>query len=122
MPLPVGLWKANVNGAECELHINEAGGLVTGSLLNEEIHGSWNETAQSVSFVSLDRSHPPDTFRGFYAGYLFSTPRDAQPGRDILWTLCGTLHATPQWYSSVFRNAHPLRNVFGWYAQISQIL
>ena len=123
MPLPIGTWKITVNGAEGALEINEAGGLVTGLLMTEAIDGSWNETAQCLSFVSLAQlSATAFQFRGFYVGYLFSTPRAVQPGQDILWTLCGVVHATPQVESPAYGQAHPLRNVFGWHAQRGQVL
>lgn len=128
MPLPVGTWKINVNGAHGELKITEAAGVVNGSLstdsggTSEMIYGSWNETAQSLSFVSFSGGITLQQFTSYFTGYLFTTPRQAQPGEDLTWTLCGIVSSVPGANTAALGGVHHLRNSFGWYATKNQVL
>ncbi|HEX6125979.1 MAG TPA: hypothetical protein VFZ23_11460 [Pyrinomonadaceae bacterium] len=113
------------------------------------IAGFWNEVAQSISFhtmipdsgaVIIDPStgqplidpntggaipmpQPPSEFRS-YRGYLFSTPPRPSPGQDITLTLTGEVQADA---SGGAANASPIsassrRNVFGWFAQMNEVI
>jgi hypothetical protein len=128
---------------------NLSGGLsefIGGSFLS--IAGFWDEVAQSISFhtvtpdsgsVIIDPStgEPlidpntggpipvpvrPADFRS-YRGYLFSTPPHPSPGQDITLTLAGDVLAD----GSASSNSSPInassrRNVFGWFAQIREVV
>jgi hypothetical protein len=122
MPLPVGDWNANVNGTEGVLTIEplSAQGLFDGSLLGEAIQAAWDESSQSITFISFSVGGI-DRFRALYSGCLFSTPPNPEPGRDIVWTLCGNATAVSQSGTPVVP-AHARRTIFGWTAQIRQVI
>ena len=113
------------------------------------IAGFWDEVSQSISFhtqapfsdaVIIDPSTgsplidpntggpipvpvaPPD-FRS-YRGYLFSTPPQPGPGEDITLTLTGDVQADGSGSASTGSpiTASSRRNVFGWFAQIREVI
>ena len=123
MPLPVGNWKANVNGTEGALEIRTPSeqGLFEGALLNKPIKGVWNEGGQTIAFYAvLPGGGEMARFQAFFSGCLFSTPPNPEPGRDRDFTLCGIASTLPQTdYEPM--PAHARRTTFGWMAQIRQI-
>lgn len=130
MPLPAGSWSANVNGVELGLKLGaiQDDGSFRGSLQNETIEGWWDEVSQSVTFrsgefVATGPNTPEDAtrFRGLYTGYLFRTPPTPSAGQDVEWTLVGSVVTTPPW-PSVFTAGTARRHVFGWFAQLKQIV
>jgi hypothetical protein len=128
MSLPYGDWKAIVNGAETPLRIDppDAQGVFTGQIFGGRIKGFWSEAAQKIQFASyaeLGAGAQSPVF-GIFEGYLFRTPANPEPGRDITVTLVGSLHASAQ-----AMDAHALpevvpsarRSTFGWIAQIAEV-
>lgn len=130
MPLPTGKWTVNLNGTEGELRIDmmNVDGSFTGSLIATAITGFWNEITQTISFelgmpeliVPIGAVQPQAT-RGHFVGYLFSTPAAPVPGSDIKWTLTGFVSFPP---GQGIGLAQPTsrRDVFGWFAEITQIV
>lgn len=111
------------------------------------IVGFWDEVAQSISFHLLNTTPGPiivdatgqpiiDPSTGMpmtmppqlaefrsYKGYLFSTPPHPTPGQDIMLTLAGDVRvdaAAPFNGSPI--NGSSRRNVFGWFAQIEEVI
>lgn len=130
MPRPAGSWSANINGVETELKLGaiQADGSFRGSVQNESIEGWWDEVSQSVTFragefVATGANTPEDAtrFRGLYTGYLFGTPPTPAAGQDVEWTLAGSVVTTPPW-PSTFAPGTARRRVFGWFAQLKQIV
>ena len=95
MALPYGDWTATVNGAETILHIDppDAQGVFTGQIFGGRIKGFWNEAAQKIQFASYAEEGGGTTSPvfGIFEGYLFRTPLNPAPGRDVTATLVGSL-------------------------------
>ena len=93
MPLPLGSWKANVNGHDVELVLPsppDAIGMVRGQLSGEPLRGFWNEAAQEITFdVLLAVEEQVQVFATF-TGVLFRS-QNAEPGRDVTATITGHL-------------------------------
>jgi hypothetical protein len=130
MSLKIGEWKLNENGLESTLIIDKLNadtGEISGMVAGEKFTGLWDETSRTISFavyLSGGTVPPPGSgqiiFGQFFKGFLFSTPRNPTPGQDVLWTLTGTLQVTdlpPA--QNLGGNAR--RNVFGWFAQITEV-
>src|SRR5437588_12967736 len=97
MPLPTGVWKANVNGTEAELSIeapNQQGTFV-GRFFGIDLRGFWDEFSQTISFT-LTVITPPTGIPvvASFKGYLFRSPPNPEPGRDVVTTLTGSLQMT----------------------------
>jgi hypothetical protein len=130
MSLKIGEWKMNENGVEAALQINNVNpdnGEVTGSIGGVgEFVGVWDETSRTitlacpVSFVALPVGAPPLPPPRVYKGFLFSTPRNAAPGQDVVWTLAGFVQFTDV-ASAVGVGGNARRTVFGWFAQITEV-
>jgi hypothetical protein len=124
MPLPTGTWELNVNGQELELVIRSVQeGVIIGTLSGRALSGFWDESAQTITFAVPDvgeaRRPDPPIDPAIFKGYLFRTPPAAPPGRDITATLTGFVQASSNFGG--FLNPNFRRNVFGWFAQISEI-
>ena len=91
MALPYGDWTATVNGAETILHIDppDAQGVFTGQIFGGRIKGFWNEASQKIQFASYAEEGGGITSPvfGIFEGYLFRTPLNPAPGRDVTATL-----------------------------------
>jgi len=127
MSLPVGTWKANVNGTEVDLKIGGADqqGLFPVNLFGVDTQGFWNETSQTMAlgFVVIVPAGGVGIVASFEA-CLFRTPPNPQPGRDVVATLTGTFRVSA---GNVPAGAFPgiptsRRNEFGWFAQITEVL
>ena len=127
MALPYGDWKATVNGAETVLHIDppDAQGVFTGQIFGGRIKGFWNEAAQRIQFSSHaeEAGGAPSPVFGIFEGYLFRTPLNPEPGRDVTATLVGSVLVSAQ---SVGMDVLPemvpssRRFTFGWMAQFPE--
>jgi len=127
MALPYGDWTATVNGAETILHIDppDAQGVFTGQIFGGRIKGFWNEAAQKIQFASYAEEGGGTTSPvfGIFEGYLFRTPLNPAPGRDVTATLVGSLFVSAQ---SVGLDVLPeivpssRKSTFGWMAQLSE--
>jgi hypothetical protein len=119
MPLPTGDWKANVNGVAVDLVINapNAEGVFDGTLGDVQIRGFWDESSQTISFGLILPTHLPVAPIAMYTASLLRSPAPAAPGQDVTVTLSGSMRTTPDWPGSSAR-----RNVFGWFAQITEIV
>ena len=125
MPLPTGTWKANVNGTEAELSIQAPNqqGIFLGRFFGTDIKGFWDEFSQTIMFtltVVFDNAIP---VVASFNGHLFRSPPSPAPGQDVVATLCGSLQMSA---GSLGAASFPAigtsrRNVFGWFAQISEI-
>lgn len=128
MPLPVGMWRAVVNGIETELRIDapDAQGVFTGQVFAGRIKGFWNETAQAIQFASYAEAGAgnPNPLFGVFEGYLFRVPANPQPGQDVTATLVGSLSATVQGVGlTVLPGVVPTsrRQTFGWLAEFVEV-
>ncbi|MGB8194532.1 MAG: hypothetical protein WCF67_21550 [Chitinophagaceae bacterium] len=124
MPLPVGNWKININGTEGELPIvspPDQQGKFSGVVMGKNFQGFWDETSQTVTInVKVGEF---DNFPTIYLlkGYLFRTPANAEPGRDVIVTLSGYVQTQlGPGYLGV-ANSSFRRNIFGWFAQIQEV-
>jgi len=127
MPLPAGTWKATVNGAETDFVIEapNAQGVFQGSLFDTPIRGFWDETSQRLTFTMTVFFGPGFPTIALLTGYLFRTPPNAPPGRDVVATVTGTVQANvgdagPAGAFPTLGTAR--RNVYGWFAQITEVL
>ncbi len=127
MPLPTGTWKANVNGTEAELRIQtpDEQGRLQGQILGSQIIGFWDEVSQTITFTVTEvlfagNAH---TIVASFKGYLFRSPPNPEPGRDVVATLAGSLQMS---VNAAIGIPFPAigtsrRNVFGWFAQIAEL-
>ncbi len=139
MPLQLGTWKVNVNGLQGDLVIQSVGakGVLSGQIFGFQVRGFWDEGSQTLTFIAQKPLQvPPEVVISFtppieieltqviphfFEGHLFRTPPVPEPGQDILWTLAGTVQdASGEGANGVLGTAR--RNVFGWFAQITQVL
>ena len=123
MSLPTGTWKANVNGTETDLIIDPPNqqGIFAGKFFDTDIRGFWEESSQTITFSVGVIETPLPTF-ALFKGYLYRTPPNPEPGRDVLATLTGFVqvnNAGPATFPVVGTSR---RNVFGWLAQITEVL
>ncbi|HKY28027.1 MAG TPA: hypothetical protein VJM12_08785 [Pyrinomonadaceae bacterium] len=120
MPLPSGTWKMNVNGFLTDLQIQPTQGeLFTATLADAGLtfRGFWNEASQSVSFgLPLGEQSVI-----LFEGYAFRTPITPEPGQDVVVTLAGVVRVNTG-ASFTFLQASARRNVFGWFAQITELI
>jgi|SRR5215204_2403570 len=128
MPLPVGTWKAVVNGAEGPLRIDapDAQGIFTGQIFQGRIKGFWNEAAQKIQFASYAEvgAGIQSPLYGIFEGYLFRVPSNAEPGQDVTATLVGSLYASAQALGvDVLPGVVPTsrRQTFGWLATFVEV-
>ena len=128
MPLPVGTWKANVNGTVIDLKISgvDPQGLFPVNLMNVDTQGFWNEVDQSLS-IGLVLNFGGAVGQGVVAifeGCLFRSPTNPQAGQDVTATLAGTVRVTAGATAVGAFPATPSsrRSVFGWYAQIIEVV
>jgi hypothetical protein len=125
MPLPIGVWKANINGHETDMAIESLNpqGIFGGKLYGAPVEGFWDEHSQSISFALFVFSSATDRTMAFFRGYLMRTPPNPEPGRDVVATLTGTIEMT-EGNAGVgpFAGATARRHVFGWFAQLTEIL
>jgi hypothetical protein len=127
MPLPTGTWKATVNGAECDFIVEapNAQGVFQGKMFETPVRGFWDETSQKITFTVTVFFGPGFPTIAFFTGYLFRTPPNAPPGRDVLATVTGSVQANvgdaaPGATFPALGTAR--RNVYGWFAQITEVL
>jgi hypothetical protein len=131
MPLKIGEWKMNENGVEATLYINSVNpdnGEVLGSIGGAvgPVVGIWDETSRAItlahpiSLVPLPVGEPPLPPPRVYKGFLFSTPRNAAPGQDVVWTLAGFVQSIDVG-TAVGMGGNARRTVFGWFAQITEV-
>ena len=125
MPLPTGIWKINVNGTEDSLTIEVAPnqqGAFSGRFLNTECIGFWDEPSQTITFIRpAPAGGGAGTTVALFKGYLFRSPPNPPPGQDVVATLAGFVQVTE---GSAFEPAISTarRNVFGWFAQVPEVL
>jgi hypothetical protein len=129
MSLPSGNWNATVNGYEIfRLQINapNQSGVFTGVYAltangDFEFEGFWDEASQTITFsVSLGVG-PPQPVVAVFKGFLFRTPTMPAPGQDVVATLTGFVQVTSGNHRDETLKATSRRNVFGWFARISEV-
>jgi hypothetical protein len=130
MSLPIGTWKATVNGTEGTLILNapDAKSVITGAMLGKGLTGFWDEVSQTITFSVFIRAGGTDADQvlsfALFTGYLLRVPTNPEQGRDVVATLSGSFTMT---IASTRNPPFPdvvtsRRNVFGWFAQITEIL
>ena len=132
MPLPIGIWTANVNGMETVLRIEslDQQGIFIGQLNNAPIRGYWEEGSQTITFTAV-------AVGGFlpnialFKGHLFRSPPNPEPGRDVTAMLTGSIQTAMSNFQlapgdfdnfAVLPSGSSRRNVFGWMAQITEVV
>jgi hypothetical protein len=120
----LGTWKINVNGTEGSITIGAptTEGVVSGSYGTSKFEGFWDEVSQTISLnVRLQGAGPSVPAVAIFKGFLFRTPSGAEPGSDLLTTLTGFVQVFDD---HSFSPAHgsSRRNVFGWVAQIPEVI
>src|SRR5262249_714845 len=123
MPLPPGTWKVVVNGVEGILDMGQPDvqGNLSGKVFNIPFDGFWDEPAQRITLTVGTGGILPVAASLVFNGYLFITPPNPAVGQDVTATLTGTLQVGPTNPGATFPAATARRNVFGWFAQITQI-
>ena len=116
MPLLTGNWSITINGHESTLSITSISGdgRVDGLLGGAGFSGFWNEAAQMI-VMQISGSGP------ILTGYLFTVPAVPPPGGDVKWNLCGYVTVAPD-ASNAFVNPNSRRMIFGWRAEITQVI
>ena len=123
MALPVGTWQINISGVLGTLKLEAVapdgtmdliltiGSGASATVVNSK--GFWDEASQAITFFGVAR---------VFKGFLFPTPPTPEPGQDVTWTLAGYVQAVPPPPppSPIAWSAR--RNIFGWYAQFTQII
>ena len=122
MPLPTGTWKMNVNGKELDFTIQSVQeGVFSAFLLGQSHTGFWDEVSQTITF-GLTKGQGPGSAAAVFKGYLFRSPENPAPGRDVVATLAGSVQVSIGAFAGVNLIASSRRNVFGWFAQIAEVL
>jgi hypothetical protein len=127
MPLPTGIWKMNLNGKELNFLIASIqGGIFSAQFLDQNQTGFWDEVSQTITFGVSDGQGGLAAVAAF-KGYLFRSPEDPAPGRDVIATLAGSVQVSSvQVSTGPFAKANLIsssrRNVFGWFAQITEVV
>ena len=120
MPLPSGTWTMNVNGFVTQLQIEPTQGeLFTATFagLGTTLRGFWSEASQMASFGMPIGEQSVIHFEG----YAFRTPITPEPGQDVVVTLAGLVRVNTG-SSFTFLQAGARRNVFGWFAHITEVI
>jgi hypothetical protein len=123
MPLPTGTWKMNVNGKELDFTIQsvQEGGF-SALLLGQSQTGFWDEVSQTITFGFTKGEQGGVTTAAVFKGYLFRSPENPEPGRDVVATLAGSVQVSVGSFAGANLITSSRRNVFGWLAQITEVL
>jgi hypothetical protein len=127
MPLPAGVWKANINGFERSLQINapNQSGVLTvqvPGVPDVSFDGFWDEPSQTITFsFTLQWDTPGKPVVAMFKGFLFRTPTSPAPGQDTVATLTGFVQMSTATSLDPTLPATSRRNVFGWFAQITEL-
>lgn len=121
MPLPLGTWKVNINGKEGTLTTQSADPLklLLDVLGRNVINGVWDEVSQTITFGFSEGEFVENRVSGLFKGHLFRTPPNPGPGQDVVATLTGSLELIGS--VSFLPDVTNRRNVFGWFAQITEV-
>jgi hypothetical protein len=121
MPLPTGIWKMNINGKEVDFVIQSVqDGTFTSILLGQNQSGFWDEVSQTITFGFTKEIPLPPV--AVFKGYLFRSPENPAPGRDVVATLAGSVQVSIGAFAAVNLISSSRRNVFGWFAQITEVV
>ena len=127
MPLPTGTWKMNVNGKELDftiqsVQVQEGQGVFSAFLLAESLTGFWDEVSQTITFGLTKGQQDAASAAAVFKGHLFRSPENPAPGRDVLATLAGSVQVSVGSFAGANLITSSRRNVFGWFAQITEVL
>jgi hypothetical protein len=109
---------------ECKWHgIRPSDSVRSGRQSRRNVSGSsrqgfWNEASQTITFDVPTTSPEGKQAFTLFNGCLFRTPANPTPNQDVVATLTGFAEVT----TPIFLPANSRRTVFGWFAQISEIL
>ena len=122
MPLPTGTWKMNLNGKELNFIIGSIQeGIISAMLLDQSQTGFWDEVSQTITFgFSIGQGGLASV--AVFKGYLFRSPENPAPGRDVIATLAGSVQVSIGPFATANLIPSSRRNVFGWFAQITEVL
>jgi len=84
--------------------------------------GFWNEISQAISFTLHLNTATVGQQALAFTGYQVHPPPGAGPGQDLVWTLVGEFRHAFGGPMISLADESARRFVFGWYAQITQIL
>jgi hypothetical protein len=126
--LKLGIWKANLSGYVCDLTITNVGidggitATISASFGDYYLVGCYDEASRRIVITPSLQPPQDELFRRIpvLEGYLFSDPIRPTPGQDVIWTIAGTfisLFTIPMDLGQSFK-----RNVFGWYAQTTEVM
>ena len=127
MPLPTGTWKMNVNGKELDftiqsVQVQEGQGVFSAFLLAESLTGFWDEVSQTITF-GLTKGQGPGGVAAVFKGYLFRSPENPEPGRDVVATLAGSLKLLKYYkFHHNLKLGHYLRYSLLVYAPLRKVL
>lgn len=122
MPLPTGIWKMNVNGRELDFEIRSAqDGIFSSTFLGRTQPGFWDEVSQTITF-GVEKGEGVLGNVAFFKGYLFRSPENPPPGRDVVATLAGSVQVSFGSFAGLNLIGSSRRNVFGWFAQITEVV
>ena len=123
MPLPTGTWKMNVNGKELDFTIQSVQeGVFSAFLLGQSHTGFWDEVSQTITFGLTKGQQDEVSAAAVFKGYLFRSPENPAPGRDVVATLAGSVQVSIGSFAGANLITSSRRNVFGWFAQITEVL
>jgi hypothetical protein len=96
-------------------------GFISGGVLGKSFRGLWDEVSQTITLTV--RVGGPDDFPtiALFKGYLFISPPNPEPGRDVVVTLSGSVQVNETGGFPAASGASR-RNIFGWFAQITHVL
>lgn len=122
MPLPTGTWKMNINGKELDFTIQSVQeGILSAFILGESHTGFWDEVSQTITF-GFSKGQGGSAAVAVFKGYLFRSPENPAPGRDVVATLAGSVQVSIGSFAEANLITSSRRNVFGWFAQITEVL
>ena len=83
--------------------------------------GFWDETGQAILFsLQCSVAGPRQTI--VFTGYQVHPPTGADPAQDLVWTLVGEFRHGFGSQAVVISDESARRFIFGWYAQITQVV
>ncbi len=113
----------NINGKELDFTIQSVQeGIFSALLLGQSHTGFWDEVSQTITFGLTKGQQDEVSAAAVFKGYLFRSPENPAPGRDVVATLAGSVQVSIGSFAGASLITSSRRNVFGWFAQITEVL
>jgi hypothetical protein len=139
MPLIQSTWRFFVGGPEVPLAISalqpagnfevSAGPALCAQLFPQVAappkmtgFGLWNEIGQAISFTLQTATAETGPQTLVFTGYQVHPPEGADPAQDLVWTLVGEFRHAFGGRPILLPDESARRFVFGWHAQITQVI